>query len=109
MAEIAARAGALVGSLYHFLPSQEAMAEALIRRYEGIVDEAFAQIDEWAASMPVERLADVLIGLMIGIRTESRAMVALPDARAVWSAKRQEFLDAGLRHIARTRSLRASV
>ena len=80
MAEIAARAGALVGSLYHFFPSKEALAEALIRRYEGIVDEAFARIDERAASMPVGELADALIGLMIGIQAESRAMVALLDA-----------------------------
>ena len=107
MAEIAARAGALVGSLYHFFPSKEALAEALIRRYEGIVDEAFARIDDRAASMPVEELAEALIGLMIGIQAESRAMVALLDARAEWSAKRQEFMDAALQHIARTLSLKS--
>jgi AcrR family transcriptional regulator len=107
MAEIAARAGALVGSLYHFFPSKEAMAEALIRRYEGIVDEAFARIDDRVASMPVEELADALIGLMVEIRGESKAMVALLDARADWSAKRQEFMDASLRHIARTLSLKS--
>src|SRR5262249_7539450 len=102
MAEIAARAGALVGSLYHFFPSKEALAEALMRRYEGIVDEAFARIDGRAAAMPVEELADALIGLMVEIRDESKAMVALLDARAEWSAKRQEFMDAALRHIAGT-------
>ena len=32
MAEIAARANALVGSLYHFFPNKEVLAEALIRR-----------------------------------------------------------------------------
>jgi AcrR family transcriptional regulator len=107
MAEIAARAGALVGSLYHFFPSKEALAEALIRRYEGIVGEAFARIDDRAASMPVEELADALIGLMVEIRGESKAMVALLDARAEWSAKRQEFMDASLRRIARTLSLKS--
>jgi AcrR family transcriptional regulator len=107
MAEIAARAGALVGSLYHFFPSKEALAEALMRRYEGIVDEAFARIDDRAAAMPVEELADAMIGLMVGIRDESKAMVALLDARAEWSAKRQEFMDAALRHIARTLSLKS--
>ena len=107
MAEIAARAGALVGSHYHFFRSKEAPAEALIRRYEGIGDEAFARIDERVASMPVEELADALIGLMIGIRVESRAMVALLDARAEWSAKRQELIDAALLHIARLLPLKS--
>jgi AcrR family transcriptional regulator len=107
MAEIAARAGALVGSLYHFFPNKEALAEALIRRYEGIVDAAFTRINDRAAAMPVEDLADALTGLMIEIQAESRAMVALLDARAEWSAKRQEFMDAALRRIAKTLSLKA--
>jgi AcrR family transcriptional regulator len=107
MAEIAARAGALVGSLYHFFPNKEALAEALIRRYEGIVDAAFTRINDRAAAMPVEVLADALTGLMIEIQAESRAMVALLDARAEWSAKRQEFMDAALRHIAKTLALKA--
>jgi AcrR family transcriptional regulator len=107
MAEIAARAGALVGSLYHFFPNKEALAEALIRRYEAIVDEAFARIDGRAAAMPVEELADALIGLMVEIRGESKAMVALLDARAEWSAKRQEFMHAARQHIARTLSLKS--
>jgi AcrR family transcriptional regulator len=107
MAEIAARAGALVGSLYHFFPSKEALAEALIRRYEGIVDDAFARIDERAASMSVEELANALIGLMIGIQVESRAMVALLEARADWSAKRREFMDNSLRRIAKTLTLKS--
>jgi AcrR family transcriptional regulator len=107
MTEIAARAGALVGSLYHFFPSKEALAEALIRRYGRIVDEAFERIDERAASMPVRELADAMIGLLIGIQAESRAMVALLDARAEWSARRRELRDSALRHIARTLSLKS--
>jgi AcrR family transcriptional regulator len=107
MAEIAARAGALVGSLYHFFPSKEALAEALIRRYEGIVGEAFARIGGRAPSLPVEELADALIGLMIEIQADSKAMVALLDVRAEGSAMRQEFREAAMRHIARTLSLKS--
>ena len=55
MAEIAARAGALIGSLYHFFPNKEVLADALIERYGVIIDEAFAKIDSQAASMPIER------------------------------------------------------
>lgn len=105
MAEIAARAGALVGSLYHFFPSKEALAEALIRRYEGIVDEAFARVDERAPTLSVGELTDALIDLLAGIQPESRAMVALLESRAEWSARRMEFRDAALQHIARTLSL----
>ncbi len=107
MAEIAARAGALVGSLYHFFPSKEALAEALIERYRGIVDAAFARIDERAASMPIEELADAFLDLMVEVQGESRAMVALLDARAEWSHRRQEFRDATVERIARTLLLRS--
>ena len=33
MAEIAARAGAQIGSLYRFFPNKEVLADALIHRY----------------------------------------------------------------------------
>ncbi len=107
MAEIAARAGALVGSLYHFFPSKETLAEALIHRYAGIVDAAFAAIDSRAVSMPIEELADALLNLILEVQGESRAMVALLDARADWSEKRREFRDATVGHITRTLTLRS--
>jgi AcrR family transcriptional regulator len=107
MAEIASRAGALVGSLYHFFPNKEVLAEALIQRYGKIINEAFARIDSQVASMPIEELADALIGLIIEIQGESKAMLALLDVRAEWSERRQEFRDATLRHIARTLTLRS--
>jgi AcrR family transcriptional regulator len=107
MAEIAARAGALVGSLYHFFPNKEALAEALIRRYEGIVDDAFAELDARAIAMPVEELADTLVNFALEKQLESKAMLALLDARAEWLAKRAEFKEAAVQHIARTLSLKA--
>ena len=107
MAEIASRAGALVGSLYHFFPNKEVLADALIQRYGGIIDEAFARIDSEAASMPIETLADALVYLLVEIQGESRAMRALLEARAEFSEKRRDFRDAALRHIARTLTLRS--
>ena len=102
MAEIAARAGALVGSLYHFFPSKEALAGALVDRYHAIIEQAFDRIDERAASMTAEDLAGALTGLLVGIQDESRAMVALLEARAEWSAKRQVFVVSALHRIAGT-------
>jgi AcrR family transcriptional regulator len=107
MAEIASRAGALIGSLYHFFPNKDALADALIQRFGGIIEEAFAKIDGQVASMPIEVLADALIDFMVEIRGESKAILALLEGRAEWSAKRQDFLDAIRRHIARTLMLRA--
>ena len=107
MAEIASRAGALIGSLYHFFPNKEVLADALIRRYGGIIDEAFARIDGQAASMPIEALADALVYFLVEIQGESKAMRALLEARAELSARRADFRDAALRHIARTLMLRS--
>jgi hypothetical protein len=72
-----------------------------------IIYEAFAKIDSQAASMSIEALADALLHVMVEIRGESKAMLALLEFRADWSAKRVEFRNATLRHIARTLALRS--
>jgi AcrR family transcriptional regulator len=107
MAEIAARAGALIGSLYHFFPNKEVLADALIQRYCGIIDEAFARIESQAASMPIEALADALVYFLIELQGETKAMQALLEARTELSMKRDEFRNATLRQIARTLRLRS--
>src|SRR5277367_5978482 len=76
MAEIAARAGAPIGSLYRFFPNKEVLADALLRRFKNAV------VDE--------------------LRGEIRPMAALLDAHLDWSAKRSEFRSAARTHIART-------
>ena len=106
MAEIASRAGALAGSLYHFFPNKEVLADALIRRYCGIIDEAFARIVSHAASMPIEDLADALVYLLVELQGESKAMRALLEARGELSTRRQELLDTVLGHIGRVLILR---
>ena len=106
MTEIAARAGALVGSVYHFLPNKEALADALIQRFIGVIEDAFAAIDAQAVSMPSDALADALVDFMVRLRGESKALIALMDARREWSATRQNVLDAIQGHIARTLRLR---
>ena len=67
-----------------------------------IIYEAFGNIDSQTASMSIEALADALLHVMVEIRGESKAMLALLEFRADWSAKRVEFRNATLRHIART-------
>jgi AcrR family transcriptional regulator len=107
MAEIAVRAGALIGSLYHFFPHKEALADALIERYAGLVEAGFDRLESQAASMSIEALADSLVFFLIQIPGESKAIRALLEARAELSEKRLEFRKATLGRIARTLRLRA--
>jgi AcrR family transcriptional regulator len=107
MAEIAARAGAQIGSLYRFFPNKEVLADALIQRYGELVDEAFGKIEDQIADLSISDLADALVGFLAALHGESRAIVALLDARSEWSAKRAEFRQASLQWIAQLLMLRS--
>jgi AcrR family transcriptional regulator len=100
MAEIAARAGAQIGSLYRFFPNKEVLADALMHRYGKLIEEAFGKIEGQATSLSVNDLADSLLDLFVELHGESRAIIALLEARSEWSVKRTEFHRAALRGIA---------
>ena len=106
MAEIAARARAPIGSLYRFFPSKDALADALIRNYRELIDATFEKIDSRRESSTTEAFADALLGSLVELRGEQACVVALLDARSDGSARRGEFHDAFLRHIARTLKMR---
>src|ERR1700722_1659343 len=65
MAEIAARAGAQIGSLYRFFPNKEVLADALMQRYGELIDEAFGKVEGRAASSSVNDLADSLVDFLV--------------------------------------------
>ena len=102
MAEIAARAGAPIGSLYRFFPNKEVLADALLRRFKSTIDAAFAAIDARARELSIAALVDALFALVDDLRGEIRPMAALLDAHSEWSPKRSEFRSAVRTHIART-------
>ncbi len=106
MAEIASRAGAPIGSLYRFFPKKEILADALIQRFAGRVNEAFERIKSQIKTLSMAALTDALLSLMLDFRGEKLAMRALLEAHSDWSAKRELFRNAMLRHIAQTMSLR---
>jgi AcrR family transcriptional regulator len=91
MAEIAARAGAQIGSLYRFFPNKDALADALILRYRELVDAAFQRTNNRSASSTIEEFADDLLGVFVSVRDESPAIVALLDARSDATAWRGDF------------------
>jgi AcrR family transcriptional regulator len=107
MAEIAARAGAQIGSLYRFFPNKEVLADALIHRYGELIDEAFAAIEGQATSSSVNDLADSLVDFFVELHGETRAIIALLEARSEWSVKRAEFCNAALERIAQILMLRS--
>ncbi|MDB5313522.1 MAG: transcriptional regulator [Gemmataceae bacterium] len=107
MAEIAARAGAQIGSLYRFFPNKEVLADALIHRYGELVDAAFGAIEGRAVSLSVDDLADALVNILVELHGETRAVLALLEARSEWSGKRAEFRSAALRRIAQILMLRS--
>jgi AcrR family transcriptional regulator len=106
MAEVAARAGAQIGSLYRFFPSKDALADALIRRYRELIDVAFAKTDSRAGSSTVDEFADDLLSVFAGVRGETPAVVALLDARSDANAWRGDLHDRALRGVINSLKLR---
>lgn len=107
MSEIAARAGAPIGSLYRFFPSKQALADALIHQYNELVDASFSRIDDRLEMLTTDALADSLLDALTGLRGETQtAMIALLNAGVERPSLREEFNNAFLRHIAHTLKLR---
>ena len=106
MTEIAARAGAPIGSLYQFFPSKEALGDALLSRYRALVDDSLRAIEERAAELSIPALADTLLGLFAGLREERTAAIALLDARRDLSVQRLNRRLEIRRHIARILMIR---
>jgi AcrR family transcriptional regulator len=106
MAEIAARAGAQIGSLYRFFPNKDALADALIRRYRELVEAAFEKTDSSAGSSTIEEFADDLLSVFASVRGESAAIIALLDARSDANAWRGDFHERALRGVVASLKLR---
>lgn len=81
MTEIAARAGAAIGSLYQFFPSKESVADALLARYGEHMRAALDQILRRAAGMTPAEIAGALVNMQLDRSVERAAAIALVDAR----------------------------
>ena len=106
MTEIAAKAGAPIGSLYRFFPNKEILADALVQRYGELVDDTFAKINSQIKSLSTAALAEGLLNIMADFHREKRAIRALLEAQSDSSAKREEFRTAMRRRVAKTLRLR---
>jgi AcrR family transcriptional regulator len=101
MTEVAARAGAPIGSLYQFFPGKEALADALLDRFGERLDDALNRIEGRAAAITIPELVDALLGLLVGLHEERAAASALIESRQEASARATELKLSLRRHIAR--------
>jgi AcrR family transcriptional regulator len=79
MTEIAARAGASIGSLYQFFPTKELLAEALMARDAEALFETLAAYRDSAAGWSTDALADRLVRTLIEFRAGHPAFGPLID------------------------------
>ncbi len=80
MSEVAVRSRTAIGSLYRFFPTKPALAEALSQRFVVAVGSRLEAIEAEAAAMDPSRLADALVGMMVALRQDRAAVIALLDA-----------------------------
>ncbi|MDH4441581.1 MAG: helix-turn-helix domain containing protein [Rhizobium sp.] len=81
MTEIAARAGAPIGSLYQFFPNKDVLADALVARYGEHVTAALDRIREQAPDLDGAALADSLLDAFVTHAAERSLALSLLDAR----------------------------
>jgi AcrR family transcriptional regulator len=80
MSEIAARAGAAIGSLYQFFPSKEALAEALLRRYAEWTEAGLSDLVKRAEGLSPRGFARLLVARRLQRHPERDAVLALAEA-----------------------------
>jgi len=83
MTEIAARAGASIGSLYQFFPTKEAIAEALHAQNSDDLSEMLAGLAPRVAGKSAAALVDALFRDLSGFLTAHPAFVTLADRRDI--------------------------
>jgi AcrR family transcriptional regulator len=102
MAEIAARSGTKIGSLYRFFPNKESLADTLVVSARENLDTVFDKFDAVVGALSVKALADALVAELVEQIFRKPALMKLLDASENWSVKRDEFKSASLRRIAKS-------
>jgi AcrR family transcriptional regulator len=90
MAEIAARSGTKIGSLYRFFPNKESLADTIVVSARANLDAVFDRFDARVHAISIGALADDLTALIFDLFTRP-AFLKLLDAGQEWSVKREEF------------------
>jgi AcrR family transcriptional regulator len=101
MAEIAARSGTKIGSLYRFFPNKASLADTIVVSARENLDAVFDRFDADVKALPIRALADDLMALIFELFARP-AFMKLLDAGEDWSVKREEFRSALLQRTAST-------
>src|ERR1700688_3694611 len=107
MTEIAARAGAPIGSLYQFFPVKEALAHPLVQNFVALLVGDLQELESSAAEMDNETLVKRLFVLLRSHPRERAAALPLAEARMDERTRRTAFrqlLRKGIAGILRARA-----
>jgi AcrR family transcriptional regulator len=100
MAEIAARSGTKIGSLYRFFPNKESLADTIVVSAREDLDAVFDRFEAGVSGLSIRALADDLTSLIFELFNRP-ALMKLLDASEDWSVKRGEFRSAMVQRIAK--------
>jgi AcrR family transcriptional regulator len=100
MTEIAARAGAPIGSLYQFFPVKESLADTLVQNYAALLAADLKELEARASGIDIKTLVERLFGLLRGRVRERAAALPLAEARMDERTRRTTFRHMLRRHIA---------
>jgi AcrR family transcriptional regulator len=100
MTEIAARAGAPIGSLYQFFPCKEALADTLVQSYVALLAADLEALEARARDIDTRALVEALFGVLRGHPRERAATLPLAEARMDERTRRETFRYLLRRHIA---------
>ncbi|HEX6959713.1 MAG TPA: TetR family transcriptional regulator [Ferrovibrio sp.] len=99
MAEIAARAGAAIGSLYQFFPNKELLAGTLRAQYGDALYDDLAALREKAGAWTEEQLAEGLLSGWLDFLERHPGFMALVEAQAGLDAARAADVRARMRQL----------
>jgi AcrR family transcriptional regulator len=91
MTEIAARAGAPIGSLYQFFPSKEALADTLVQNYVALLTADLEALEASACNLDTRALVEGLFRVLRGHPQERAATMPLAEARMDERTRRETF------------------
>jgi AcrR family transcriptional regulator len=100
MTEIAARAGAPIGSLYQFFPVKEALADTLVQNYVALLVTDLEGLAARAGAIETKVIVAALFAVLRAHPRERAAVLPLAEARMDELTRRTTFRHMLRRHIA---------